>query len=51
MERVANGKDTAELRKEAVRLVVEEGMSVERAALHLSLPKSTLTLGLWPRNP
>jgi len=47
MERVPNGKYTAELREEAVRLVVEEGMSVDSAALHLSLPKSTLTT--WVR--
>ena len=42
MERLPHGKYTKELRIEAVRLVTEGGLSVQEAAMRLSLPKSTL---------
>ena len=42
MERVPNGKYTREFREEAVKLVIEGGMSVPEAGRRLSLPPSTL---------
>ena len=42
---IPQGRYTKELREEAVRLVTEGQMSVEQAAVQLSLPKSTL--GNW----
>lgn len=38
----ANGRYSKEFRNEAVKMVVEGGMSVYEAARQLSLPKSTL---------
>src|SRR3989338_1308633 len=43
MERVPNGKYTREFREEAVKLVIEGGLSVPEAGRRLSLPPSTLT--------
>lgn len=42
MERIPQGKYRPEFRAEAVKLVENEGLSVERAAKKLSLPKSSL---------
>ena len=42
MERIPNGKYTREFREEAVRLVVEGGLTVPDAGRRLSLPFSTL---------
>jgi transposase len=42
MEQVPYGKYTKEFRLEAVRIVVEGGLSAGEAASRLSLPKSTL---------
>jgi transposase len=42
MERIPQGKYSPEFRAEAVKLVETEGLSVERAAKRLSLPKSSL---------
>ena len=42
MERIPNGEYTAEFRSEAVKLVVQEGLSVDQAAKRLSVPKSGL---------
>jgi transposase len=43
MERIRQGKYTPEFRAEAVKMMEEaEGLSVERAAKKLSLPKSSL---------
>ncbi len=42
MERVPNGVYTKEFREEAVKLVVEGGLSVPEAGRKLSLPASTL---------
>ena len=42
MERVPYSKCTKELRREAVRIVTEGGLSVGEASMRLSLPKSTL---------
>lgn len=42
MERVPNGKYTREFREEAVKLVVEGGLTVPEAGRRLSLPPSTL---------
>jgi len=42
MERVPNGKYTREFREEAVKLVIEGGLSVPEAGRRLSLPPSTL---------
>ena len=47
MERIPNGEYTAEFRSEAVKLVVQEGLSVDQAAKRLSVPKSSL--GNWVR--
>ena len=47
MERIPNGEYTAEFRSEAVKLVVQEGLSVDQAAKRLSVPKSRL--GNWVR--
>ena len=41
MERTAKGIDTPEFRAEAVKLVERTGMSVGRAAKHLSMPKNS----------
>lgn len=42
MERIPNGKYTREFREEAVKLVVEGGLTVPDAGRRLSLPFSTL---------
>ena len=42
MKGVPQGRYTREFRREAVRLVVEEGMACRKAALQLSLAPSTL---------
>ena len=47
MGRIPNGVYTAEFRSEAVKLVVQEGLSVDQAAKRLSVPKSRL--GNWVR--
>ena len=47
MGRILNGVYTAEFRSEAVKLVVQEGLSVDQAAKRLSVPKSSL--GNWVR--
>ena len=43
MERIPKGIYTPEFRSEAVKLVEEEGLSVDRAAKRLSVPKSSLS--------
>ena len=43
MKRGPQGRYTKELREEAVKMVVEEKLSVPEAARRLSLPPSTLT--------
>ena len=43
MERLPYGKYTKEFRQEAVKQVVEEGMSVHEAAKRLSLASTTLS--------
>ena len=47
MGRILNGVYTAEFQSEAVKLVVQEGLSVDQAAKRLSVPKSSL--GTWVR--
>ena len=42
MKGIPQGKYTREFRQEAVKLVLEEGMSWAKAAQRLSLPTSTL---------
>ncbi len=42
MERIPNGVYTKEFREEAVKLVIEGGLSVPEAGRRLSLPASTL---------
>ncbi|MDP2843581.1 MAG: transposase [Acetobacterium sp.] len=42
MERIPNGRYTKEFREEAVKLVTEDGLSVQEAARRLDLPKSTI---------
>ena len=42
MERIPKGKYTKEFREEAVKLVLENGLSAAEASRRLSLPKSTL---------
>lgn len=42
MERLPQGVYTPEFRAEAVKLVVEQKLSVAKAAKRLSLPKSSL---------
>ena len=44
MGRIPNGVYTAEFRSEAVKLVVQEGLSVDQAAKRLSVPKSSILL-------
>jgi transposase len=41
-EKVPNGRYTKEFRKEAVKMVMEGGLSVLEVSSRLSLPKSTL---------
>lgn len=43
MERIAKGMYTPEFRAEAVQLVEAEGLSIDRAAKRLSVPKSSLS--------
>lgn len=43
MERIPRGVYTPELRAEAVKLVETEGLSIDRAAKRLSVPKSSLS--------
>jgi len=43
MERLPYGKYTKEFRQEAVKLVIDEGLSVHEAAKRLSLAASTLS--------
>ena len=43
MKRIPNGRYSKEFRMEAVKLVMEGGLSVPEAAERLSLPNSTLT--------
>ena len=47
MERIPHGVYTPEFRSEAVKLVEQEGLSVDQAAKRLSMPKSSL--GNWVR--
>ena len=47
MERIPHGVYTPEFRAEAVKLVEQEGLSVDQAAKRLSVPKSSL--GNWVR--
>ena len=42
MEKIPYGRYTKEFREEAVRLVIEDGLSAGAASNRLSLPKSTL---------
>lgn len=42
MKRLPQGRYTPEFRKEAVKLVIQEGLTSGDASRHLSLPKSTL---------
>ncbi|MEJ5357778.1 MAG: transposase [Desulfobacterales bacterium] len=42
MEKVPYSKYTKEFRLEAVRLIIEGGLSAGEAAMRLSIPKSTL---------
>ena len=42
MERIPHGVYTPEFRAEAVKLVEQEGLSVDQAAKRLSVPKSSL---------
>lgn len=42
MEKIPHGRYTKEFREEAVRLVIEDGMSAGEVAIRLALPKSTL---------
>lgn len=43
MERIPRGVYTPEFRAEAVKLVETEGLSIDRAAKRLSVPKSSLS--------
>jgi transposase len=43
MERIPKGIYTPEFRAEAVKLVETEGLSIDRAAKRLSVPKSSLS--------
>lgn len=43
MERIPKGIYTPEFRAEAVKLVEAEGLSIDRAAKRLSVPKSSLS--------
>ncbi len=43
MERLPNGLYSPEFRAEAVKLVEQTGMSIDRAATQLSIPKSRLS--------
>jgi len=45
MKRIPQGRYTKELREEAVKMVLEGGLSLPEAARRLSLPPSTL--GNW----
>jgi transposase len=45
MTRSSNGRYSKEFRSEALKLVVEGGVSAYEAARRLSLPKSTLETG------
>jgi len=45
MERIPYGKYTKEFREEAVKLVIEGGLSIQEAGRSLSLSASTL--GNW----
>ncbi len=47
MERIPNAVYTKELREEAAKLVVEQGLTIPEVARRLSLPKSTLSY--WVR--
>lgn len=47
MERVPKGLYTPEFRAEAVKLVVDSGLSVDEGAKRLSIPESSL--GNWVR--
>lgn len=47
MERIPKGLYSPEFRAEAVKLVEGEGLSIDRAAKRLSVPKSSL--GNWVR--
>jgi transposase len=47
MERIPHGVYTPGFRSEAVKLVEQEGLSVDQAAKRLSVPKSSL--GNWIR--
>lgn len=42
MKKIPYGRYTKELREEAVRMVIENGLSAGEAASRLSLPKSTM---------
>jgi len=46
MKRIPNGRYIKEFRVEAVKLVIEGGLSVSEAGRRLSLPPSTLNTGV-----
>ena len=43
MEKIPKAVFTEEFKEEAVKMVTEGGLSISKAALRLSIPKSTLT--------
>lgn len=43
MERIPNAVYTKELREEAVKLVVEQGLTIPEVGRRLSIPKSTIS--------
>jgi len=47
MERIPNAVYTKEFREEAVKMVLEQGLSAHEVAQSLSIPKSTITY--WVR--
>ena len=47
MGHIPNGVYTAEFRSEAVKLVVQEGLSVDQAAKRLSVPKGSGCRRRW----
>ena len=47
MERIPNAVYTKELREEAVKLVVEQGLTIPEVGRSLSIPKSTISY--WVR--
>ena len=47
MKRIPQGKYSKEFRKEAVKHVIEQGLSVPEASRRLDMPKSTISY--WVR--